>query len=212
RRAHPDRDRPRALAGSPASGRFFVDTGPARGRSNRGMHQCMVLGQPRARGDRRGREGGMIPRQRGDGIVHESASHNGVCPHRRHRAGPVLFRRPLADDAAAADHPLARAAGPEQFPGADGHRARRLLLRDGRPLGTGGCVSGWVFDGAVPADVPVAAGSTGRKFNREGGRVGMEITPDSIVYWQAGPIKISATLVFTWLVMALMVLASWLVT
>ncbi len=40
----------------------------------------------------------------------------------------------------------------------------------------------------------------------------MEITPDSIVYWQAGPIKISATLVFTWLVMALMVLASWLVT
>lgn len=40
----------------------------------------------------------------------------------------------------------------------------------------------------------------------------MDITPDSIVYWQTGPIKISATLVFTWVVMAVLVLGSWLVT
>lgn len=40
----------------------------------------------------------------------------------------------------------------------------------------------------------------------------MDITPDSIIYWQAGPIKISATIVFTWVVMAIMVLVSWLVT
>jgi F-type H+-transporting ATPase subunit a len=39
----------------------------------------------------------------------------------------------------------------------------------------------------------------------------MHITPDSVVYWQAGPVKISATLVFTWLVMAILVLGSWLV-
>lgn len=40
----------------------------------------------------------------------------------------------------------------------------------------------------------------------------MHISPDLIVYWQAGPIRIGATLVFTWLVMAILVLGSWLVT
>jgi F-type H+-transporting ATPase subunit a len=40
----------------------------------------------------------------------------------------------------------------------------------------------------------------------------VEITPDSVVYWQAGPVRIGATLVFTWVVMAILVLGSWLVT
>jgi F-type H+-transporting ATPase subunit a len=40
----------------------------------------------------------------------------------------------------------------------------------------------------------------------------LNITPDSIVYWQAGPVKITATLVFSWVVMAILVLGSWLVT
>jgi F-type H+-transporting ATPase subunit a len=40
----------------------------------------------------------------------------------------------------------------------------------------------------------------------------LNITPDSIVYWQAGPAKITATLVFSWLVMAILVLGSWMVT
>ena len=40
----------------------------------------------------------------------------------------------------------------------------------------------------------------------------MDITPDSIVYWRSGPFTINATLVFTWLVMAILVLVSWLVT
>ncbi|MCC7040652.1 MAG: F0F1 ATP synthase subunit A [Burkholderiales bacterium] len=40
----------------------------------------------------------------------------------------------------------------------------------------------------------------------------MHVTPDSIIFWQAGPLKINATLVFTWLVMAIMVVSSWLVT
>lgn len=40
----------------------------------------------------------------------------------------------------------------------------------------------------------------------------MHITPDTIVYWQVGPVGITATIVFTWVIMAILVLSSWLVT
>jgi len=40
----------------------------------------------------------------------------------------------------------------------------------------------------------------------------MTITPDSIIYWQWGDFALNATIVFTWLVMALLTLGSWLVT
>jgi len=40
----------------------------------------------------------------------------------------------------------------------------------------------------------------------------MTITPDAIVYGQLGPFAINATLVFSWVVMALLVVGSWLVT
>lgn len=40
----------------------------------------------------------------------------------------------------------------------------------------------------------------------------MDITPDTLVYWQIGPVRISATLVFTWVVMGILVVGSWLVT
>ena len=40
----------------------------------------------------------------------------------------------------------------------------------------------------------------------------MEMSPDSIVFWQWGVVRLNATIVFTWLVMALMVLGAWLVT
>ncbi len=40
----------------------------------------------------------------------------------------------------------------------------------------------------------------------------MDITPDSIVYWRSGLFKVNATLAFTWLVMAILVVGSWLVT
>jgi F-type H+-transporting ATPase subunit a len=40
----------------------------------------------------------------------------------------------------------------------------------------------------------------------------MEISPDAIVYWQSGLFKINATILFTWIVMALLVVGSWLVT
>ncbi|MBN1543124.1 F0F1 ATP synthase subunit A [candidate division KSB1 bacterium] len=40
----------------------------------------------------------------------------------------------------------------------------------------------------------------------------MDISPDSIIYWQWGAIKLSATILFSWVVMALLVIISWLVT
>jgi len=38
------------------------------------------------------------------------------------------------------------------------------------------------------------------------------MTPDAIVLWQAGPWAVNATIAFTWAVMALMLVLSWLVT
>lgn len=38
------------------------------------------------------------------------------------------------------------------------------------------------------------------------------LTPDNIVYWQTGFIKLNATIVFTWVVMAVLVVGSWLIT
>lgn len=40
----------------------------------------------------------------------------------------------------------------------------------------------------------------------------MEITPDQVVYWQRGVVAINATLVWTWVVMAVLVAGSWLLT
>ena len=40
----------------------------------------------------------------------------------------------------------------------------------------------------------------------------MTISPDSLVFWQLGPLALNATLVFTWLVMMLLTIVSWLAT
>jgi len=40
----------------------------------------------------------------------------------------------------------------------------------------------------------------------------MTISPDGIIFWQWGTFALNATIVFTWLVMALLSLISWLVT
>ena len=40
----------------------------------------------------------------------------------------------------------------------------------------------------------------------------MQLSPDETVYWQLGFVVINATLVFTWVAMALMVIGSWLIT
>ena len=40
----------------------------------------------------------------------------------------------------------------------------------------------------------------------------VNISPDSIVYWTWGPVTLNATILFTWLVMAILTLGSWLAT
>lgn len=40
----------------------------------------------------------------------------------------------------------------------------------------------------------------------------MNLSPDDLVYWRAGPIVLNATLLFTWLVMGLLAGASWIIT
>lgn len=40
----------------------------------------------------------------------------------------------------------------------------------------------------------------------------MNISPDSIVLWEWGPVKLNATILFTWVVMALLTVTSWLIT
>jgi len=40
----------------------------------------------------------------------------------------------------------------------------------------------------------------------------MTITPDSVIYGQWGPLALNATIVFTWLVMVILTVGSWLVT
>lgn len=40
----------------------------------------------------------------------------------------------------------------------------------------------------------------------------MEISPDTMIFWQSGFLKLNATILFTWLVMAILVLVSWLIT
>jgi F-type H+-transporting ATPase subunit a len=40
----------------------------------------------------------------------------------------------------------------------------------------------------------------------------MHLSPDEIVYWQYGFVKLNATILFTWIVMLVLVLGAWLVT
>ena len=40
----------------------------------------------------------------------------------------------------------------------------------------------------------------------------MTLTPDQVVYWSWGPFDLSATIVFTWVVMAILVGGSWLIS
>ena len=40
----------------------------------------------------------------------------------------------------------------------------------------------------------------------------MRLSPDQLIFWQHGFIKLDATIVFTWLVMAVLTLTAWLVT
>ena len=39
-----------------------------------------------------------------------------------------------------------------------------------------------------------------------------QISPDEVIFWQWGPVTLNATIVFTWLVMAVLTVGAWLVT
>lgn len=39
-----------------------------------------------------------------------------------------------------------------------------------------------------------------------------DISPDQVIYWEWGPVVLNATIVYTWVVMALLVLGSWMIT
>lgn len=40
----------------------------------------------------------------------------------------------------------------------------------------------------------------------------MELSPDATIFWQWGPVVLNATLVYTWVVMGVLVIGSWLIT
>ncbi|HUV23771.1 MAG TPA: F0F1 ATP synthase subunit A, partial [Gammaproteobacteria bacterium] len=40
----------------------------------------------------------------------------------------------------------------------------------------------------------------------------MHLSPDEIIYWQYGLFKLNATIVFSWVAMAVLVIGSWLIT
>ena len=40
----------------------------------------------------------------------------------------------------------------------------------------------------------------------------MHLSPDEIIFWQYGVVKLNATILFTWIVMAVLVIGAWLVT
>ena len=40
----------------------------------------------------------------------------------------------------------------------------------------------------------------------------MELSPDSMILWEWGPVKLNYTILFTWLIMLLLVVISWLIT
>ncbi len=40
----------------------------------------------------------------------------------------------------------------------------------------------------------------------------MELSPDNTIFWQWGPVKLNATILYTLIVMAILVIGSWLST
>jgi F-type H+-transporting ATPase subunit a len=45
-----------------------------------------------------------------------------------------------------------------------------------------------------------------------GKEINVELSPDTTIFWQWGPVVLNATLVYTWIVMAVLVTGSWLIT
>jgi F-type H+-transporting ATPase subunit a len=80
-------------------------------------------------------------------------------------------------------------------------------------MGTGVGMPIWLSVGPALLGSPLADRQDTSPREDEGGRMGIkEISPDQVIIWQWGPISLNATILFTWGVMALLVLVSWLVT
>ena len=45
-----------------------------------------------------------------------------------------------------------------------------------------------------------------------GKEINVELSPDTTIFWQWGPVVLNATLVYTWVVMAVLAVGSWLIT
>src|SRR5690606_21049294 len=127
-----------------------------------------------------------------------------------------VLRRPVGHrEAGGVARALARAARPQlrraRRPGRRRAHAPRQAGRDlprGRPRR---------LRGRAAARDPGGRGPDGSGPGRGGhpqrgqGGPGVTIPPDEVVFFTLGPLRVSATLVFTWVVMALLVVASALV-
>jgi hypothetical protein len=94
---------------------------------------------------------------------------------------------------------------PRQPRPAHRHRAGRLLRRGcGQPLRLGLCLLGFLLARAIV----LACHTTARR--RDG--TAMRLTPDAWIFWQHGFFKLNATIVFTWALMAVLVIGAALIT
>jgi F-type H+-transporting ATPase subunit a len=86
-----------------------------------------------------------------------------------------------------------------QFLLPSGGGSGQLLFCYGRPLAAADCLHvGFSWD----TEHPCASLGAGK----------MHITPDTLIIFQWGPVSLNATILFTWCVMVLMVVGSWLIT
>jgi F-type H+-transporting ATPase subunit a len=86
-----------------------------------------------------------------------------------------------------------------------------FLFRFGRRLETGNRLPDRLSDCTLYSNKTSYAGPNFSGSFRKRGRL-MEISPDAIVYWRWGAFTMNATILFTWLIMAILTVGSWLVT
>ena len=117
----------------------------------------------------------------------------------RYRTRDILFWRPLVDSAATPRGATSCSFKLLQFLLPTGGGSGRLLFCYGRSLAAADCLHvGFSGD----AEHPCAYLGAGK----------MHITPDTLIIFQWGPVLLNKTILFTWCVMVLMVVGSWLIT
>src|SRR5690606_13049025 len=112
--------------------------------------------------------------------------------------------------------PAPRGAGDGRLPGSGGGGGGRNRLHFGREAASARRGYGGLPRRPDDPD-PCHREAARRRGWRSGNRPGIrrrdealvEITPDLLVYWRWGPIAVNATLVWTWIVMVILVTASW---